>query len=120
MKKVIVLLTAFIIGIGLTWYFDLFHKPVESIDELVGNNYDYAHNQYFGTAPNNQYKINVNKGLNEFDGGILNKKRNLTDSLVYVYTWVFINHKKTIWVGKTNKANKEIIDAIRYKNDVQF
>lgn len=120
MKKVIVLLTTITLGIGLAFYFDLFHKPVECIDALVGKDYNYAYNQYFEIPPNNQYIINVNKSLNEFDGGILNKKKNLTDSIVYVYTWVYKNHKKTIWTGKTKRSNKEIIDAIRYKNSVQF
>lgn len=44
----------------------------------------------------------------------------LTDSIVNVYTWEHINHKTTIWIGKNTQGHKRIIDAIRYKNDVQF
>jgi hypothetical protein len=58
--------------------------------------------------------------LNELNGGVLDKKEFFTDSIVKVYTWDFLNHKKTIWIGKARKMESQIIDAIRYKNNVKF
>ena len=113
-------MTIIIIGLISSWYFDIWHRPVETIDELIGKNYDYAHKVYFQTDPDENYTININDNLNEFDGGIYEKKTNLTDSLIDVFTWKSINHKKTIWIGNTHKQNNIVIDAIRYKNGVQF
>lgn len=120
MKKLIVILS--ILGLGLTasWYLDMWNEGVETIDELIGQNYDYAHKIYFQTDPDRQYSVIVNNNLNEFDGGILNKKGILTDSIVHVFTWVYTTHKKTIWVGRTEKLENQVIDAIRYKNSVRF
>ena len=37
-----------IIIVGSTiWYLDLSHKPVETVDVLIGKNYDYALKSYF-------------------------------------------------------------------------
>lgn len=119
-RKYIIILTIAIIGLALTWYYDIWHKPVETIDNLIGRNFDYANKQYFKSAPDNQYQININDNLNEFDGGIYDKKNILKDSIVQVYTWTFMNHKETIWVGETRTMKSEIIDAIRYKNSVRF
>lgn len=119
-RKYLIILVIAIIGLASTWYYDIWHKPVETIDNLIGKNFDYANKQYFKSEPDNRYRINMNDHLNEFDGGIYDKKNKLIDSIVHVYTWTFINHKETIWVGKTRKIESEIIDAIRYKNDVQF
>ncbi len=104
----------------MIWYFDLFNKSVETIDSLKGKDYDYALTKYFKKEADSYYTINVNNRLNEFDGGILTNKENLSDSIVHVYTWYYFNHKKTIWVGNTAKMNNQIIDAIRYKNSVRF
>ena len=120
MKKIIVILSVIIIGLTTAWYFDIWNKPVETIDELIGKNYDYAHKMYFQTDPDRQYKVNVNHNLNEFDGGILNQKEILTDSIVHVFTWDYMTHKKTIWVGRTKKLESQVIDAIRYNKDVRF
>jgi hypothetical protein len=120
MKKLIVILSIIIVGLTASWYFDFWHEPVETIDKLVGKNYDHAHKMYFQTDPDRQYKVNVNENLNEFDGGILNKKEILTDSIVHVFTWDYTTHKKTIWVGRTEELESQVIDAIRYKNNVQF
>lgn len=109
-----------IVGLTTSWYFDIWHEPVEPINQLIGENYDYAHKTYFQTDPDKQYKVNVNDDLNEFDGGILNKKEILTDSIVHVFTWDYTTHKKTIWVGQTEKLESQVIDAIRYSNKVQF
>lgn len=98
----------------------VYHKQFETIDELVGRNYDYAHKVYFSTDPDIHYKVNINSDLNEFDGGILNEKDILTDSIVQVYTWDYPSHKKTIWVGETDRMKNQIIDAIWYSDDVQF
>lgn len=119
MKKIIFVVLIFL-ALGITWYFDLTHNSVEKIDDIIGKNYITEVKSYFSTKPNYQYKININKNLNEFDGGILNKKSKLKDSIVTVYTWKYFNHKKTIWVGKTESMKYEIIDAIRYKNNVNF
>ena len=118
--KFIIILTIAIIGIASTWYFDIWHKPVETIDQLIGKNLDYANKLYYKTEPDNHYQIKINDNLNEFDGGIYDKKNKLNDSIVHVYTWTFMNHKETIWVGNTSTSKSEIIDAIRYKNSVQF
>jgi hypothetical protein len=113
-------LTVIVVGLISTWYFDICHKPVETIDELIGKNLDFAHKIYFKADPDINYKISINDYLNEFDSGIYKKKSILKDSIVQVFTWTFINHKQTIWVGDTKTMKKEIIDAIRYKNSVQF
>jgi len=120
-KALIISVTSFfLLVIGLSWYFDLFNNSVETIDTLIGKDYDFACEKYFKEKPNTHYTINVNHSLNEFDGGILNRKIILTDSIVDVYTWVYFNHKKTIWVGQTLTLKRQIIDATRYKNNVQF
>jgi len=119
-KKLIVILSLIIVGLTSSWYFDIWHEPVEPVNELIGKNYDYAYKVYFQTEPDKQYKLNVNDNLNEFDGGILNKKEILTDAIVHVFTWELMTHKKTIWVGQTEKLKSQVIDAIRYKNNVQF
>ena len=72
----------------------IWHEPVETIDELIGKNYDYAHKMYFQTDPNRQYKVNANDNLNKFDGGILNKKEIMIDSIVRVFTWEYTNTKR--------------------------
>ncbi|KAB7529977.1 hypothetical protein F8C76_00160 [Flagellimonas olearia] len=107
-------------GLVVSWYFDIWHSPVETIDELIGKNYDFAARNYFKSPPQYQYEVNVNHELSEFDGAILHHKEKLKDSIVQVYTWKFINRKKTIWVGKTSESDSQIIDAIRYKNDIKF
>jgi len=113
-------LSLIIVGLTASWYFDIWHEPVEPISQLIGENYDYTHKIYFQTDPDKQYKLNVNNNLNEFDGGILNKKEILTDSIVHVFTWDYTTNKKTIWVGQTEKLESQVIDAIRYSNKVQF
>ncbi|MBP1640781.1 MAG: hypothetical protein H6Q17_2364 [Bacteroidetes bacterium] len=118
MKKYLLLIS--VIGIGLMLYFDLFHKPCETITKLKGKSYQYALNHYFKSQPNKVYTININTSLDEFNGGIISAKCLLKDSIVSVYTWNYFNHKKTIWVGKTTNQKDEIIDAIRYKNNVKF
>jgi len=120
MKNILIISTIILTGIFFSCYHEMGHKPLEKINNLIGKNYDYAYKTYFRTEPDQQYKININEPLNEFDGGIYNNTENLTDSIVYVYTWEFANYKKTIWVGKTEKMNKEIIDAIRYNNNLKF
>jgi hypothetical protein len=120
MKKLIVILLIIIIGLTASWYFDIWNQPVETIDELIGQNFDYAHKTYFQTDPDKQYKVNINDNLNEFNGGILNKTEILTDSIVHVFTWDYATHKKTIWVGQSITMESQIIDAIRYNNRVRF
>jgi len=119
-RKFIIILTITLIGLASTWYFDIWHKPVETIDKLIGQNFDYAYKLYYRTEPENHYQININDNLNEFDGGIYDKRNKLKDSIIHVYTWTFMNHKEAIWVGETSTVKSEIIDAIRYKNGVRF
>lgn len=118
--KLMLLLTTAIIGLASIWYMDIWHKPVETIDQLIGKNVDYADKIYYQTRPDHHRQININHTLNEFDGGIYNKRTQLKDSIVHVYTWTFMNHKETIWVGATSSMKGEILDAIRYKNSVRF
>lgn len=120
MKKLIVIIVIIIVGLSATLYFGIWHEPVEKIDKLIGQNYEYASEKYFRTEPDNQYVVNINKNLSEFDGGILNQKEILEDSIVHVFTWEFENYKKTIWVGDTKNMKSQIIDAIRYKDNVIF
>ena len=119
LKFIFVIIAIIIVG-STIWYFDLFHKPVETVDELIGNNYDYALKSYFHSEPNSSMTFNINNALNEFQGGVLSKKNIVRDSIVRQYTWTFLNHKTTIWVSKTDRLDNEIIDAIRYKNGVKF
>lgn len=102
------------------YYFEPMHKPVETLDELIGENLDFADKKYFKSEADEITKININNNLNEFQGGILSKKSILLDSIVYQYTWNFYSHKETIWIGKTIENKYQIIDAIRYKNNVKF
>lgn len=102
------------------YYFEPMYKPVETLDELIGENLDFANKIYFKSEADEITKININNNLNEFQGGILSKKSILLDSIVYQYTWNFYSHKKTIWIGKTIENKYQIIDAIRYKNNVKF
>lgn len=103
----------------LLWYTDPFHKPEETISNLIGKDYRDALN-YFGTNPTDTTSFSIYGNLNEFQGGVLSKSGNLKDSVVEQYTWEFFNHKVTIWVGSTNNSNREVIDAIRYKNNVVY
>ena len=92
----------FLIAFGTTiWYFNLFHKPVEIVDVLIGQNDDYAIKEYFHSDPDYSSNFNINKPLNEFQGGLLSSKI-------------------TIWTAKKDKSNYEILYAIRYKNQVNF
>lgn len=97
MKNLIVILTIILIGLTAMWHFDIWNEPVETIDELIGKNYDYAYKMYFWTEPDRNYTVNVKGNLNQFDGRILNKKEILTDSKVHVLTWEYTTQKKTIW-----------------------
>ena len=118
-KLIFLVIAALIISLTI-WYFDLFHKPVETVDVLIGSNYDYAIKSYFHSEPNTSTTFNINSGLNEFQVGVLSKKYIVRDSIIRQYTWTFLNHKTTIWVSKTDNSDNEIIDAIRYKNGVEF
>lgn len=109
-----------LIAISLIRYLKIFNESVETLDRLIGKDYSYIQNNYYKVKPECYYKININSDLNEFDCGILSKKEILTDSIIYVYTWHYCFYKETIWVGKTKRMNREIIDAIRYKNNVRF
>ena len=102
-----------IVGLIALWYFAIWNEPVETIDELTGKNYDYAHKMYFQTDPDRHYTVNVNDNLNEFNGGILSKKQILTDSIVHVFTWDYMTHKKTIWVGQTENPKSESLNQIK-------
>lgn len=120
MKKYVIISAFISTGLISLWYFDVWHNPVEPIDELIGQNYDYAHKFYFKTEPDHHYTINIRDQLNIFDGGIYGKEAILIDSLVDVFTWNSWNYKETIWIGKTSEVDYQIIDAIRYKNDIKF
>ena len=63
MKRLVIILIITSSGLFSTWYFDIWHKPVEPIDELIGKDYDYARKLYFKTDPNQHYKININDPL---------------------------------------------------------
>ncbi len=81
-SKFLIILTIAIIGLASVWYFDIWHKPVETIDKLIGKNSDYANKLYYRTEPDYHYQININDNLNEFDGGIYDKKNKLKDSII--------------------------------------
>jgi hypothetical protein len=101
-------------------YFDPFHKPVETIDILIGKNLDFANKTYFKTEADESVSFNINSELNEFRGGVLSKKSLIKDSIIHQYTWNYLNYKKTIWVAETQTQKFQIIDAIRYKSNVNF
>lgn len=114
-----IILIVFLV-LGLANYIGIFNKSVETLDKLIGKDYSHIRNTYYKVKPDIFYKININNELNEFDGGIIDKNKILKDSIIYVYTWHYYFYKETIWVGKTMRMNREIIDAIRYKNNVRF
>jgi hypothetical protein len=120
MKIKIIIFFSIVSGLTAIWYFDPFHRQVETVDELIGRNYEYAHKLYFQSDPDNSTYFNINDPLNEFQGGILPKKSIIKDSIIQQHTWTFLNHKVTIWVTQTDKLQGQIIDAIRYKNGVVF
>jgi len=114
--KLILIIIATTVVILTIWYFDLLHEPVETVDELIGENYDYALTSYFRSEPSMSMKLNINNPLYGFQRGILSKKDIVRDSIVRQYTWTFLNnHKTIIWVGKTDKSDNEIIYALRYR-----
>lgn len=84
MKKLTVVISIIVVGLTASWYFDIWHEPIETIDELIGQNYDYAHKKYFRTDPDNHYKVNINKDMSEFDSGILNEEKIMT-TLLFTY-----------------------------------
>ena len=47
MKKVYIIILILIIGLFSLWYFDAFHKSVETINILIGKDYDYASKNIF-------------------------------------------------------------------------
>ena len=120
MQRIAVIGIVFSVGIALSCYFYFQNKPVETIDELIGQNYDYAHKMYYKTDHSDFYAINVNQELDEFDGALLHKRSILEDSIVHVYTWSFFDRKETIWVGKTERMAYEIVDAVRYSDSILF
>ena len=77
-RKLIFVIIAIIILGSTIWYFDFFHKPVEPIDKLIGNNYDYAVKSYFHSEPSSSTTFNINKDLYEFQRGVLSKTTNVT------------------------------------------
>ena len=102
------------------WYFDPFHDSVERLDDLIGKNYDYAYKMYFRTDHDQMEKFDIRDGVTEFRVGVLSSQALLRDNVIREYTWIFSNHKATVWVAKTDGSNNTIIDAIRYKNGVVF
>lgn len=120
MKKIAIITTGFLICLAAVWYFLIKTTLVMQIDDLIGKNYDYAHKIHFQTDPDDFYQININDELNEFDGGIYNKTARLTDTIVSVYTWNFLNHSETIWIGATKDLEFEIIDALIYSSNIEY
>ena len=74
-KKLSILIMFFIIDPTAVWYFEVFHDTVETVEELIGQNLDYAAKSYFGTDPDKSYSFSINQNLDEFQLGILTKKR---------------------------------------------
>lgn len=107
-----------LIGLAL-WCFALFHKSVEPIPRLIGKNYDYAVN-YLGSKPSQSSSFNIRNDLDELRGGILVHKSKLKDSIIQEYQWDFKGYKVIIWTGRTLNSSNEVIDALRYKDDVRF
>ncbi|MGV3706349.1 MAG: hypothetical protein ACO1NU_13320 [Arcticibacter sp.] len=101
------------------WYYDPFHKTVEPVDNLIGRDYSFALN-YLGSEPNDCSSFKTTDVLNEFQAGVLSVKVKPIDSRISQCTWNFRRHKVTIWTARTAKLPNEIIDAVRYKNNVQF
>lgn len=111
---------ALLVLIVTYWYFDFGHKPVERVDILIGNNYDFAHKLYFRSNPDESHTFKLKDAKNEFRGVIQSHARILQDSTIYEYTWSFSRYNITIWVGKTASLDHQVIDAIRWRKDVQF
>lgn len=111
---------ALLVVILAYWYFDIGHKPVEKVDILIGNNYDFAYKLYFRSNPDESHTFKLKDAKDEFRGIIQNHARILQDSTVHEYTWSFSRYNITIWVGKTASLDYQVIDAIRWRKDVQF
>jgi hypothetical protein len=119
-KRITLTIGLLIVVLTAAWYFDLFHDPVETIDELIGHNLDYAAKEYFESNPDDYVTFSINQELNEFQGGVLTNRDRFRDSIIHQYTWTYLNHRVTIWAVKTDNFPEEIVDAIRYKNGVEF
>ncbi|MCC6837043.1 MAG: hypothetical protein IT234_00775 [Bacteroidia bacterium] len=111
---------ALLVGITTYWYFDIGHKPVENVNILIGNNYDFAKKLYFRSNPDEFHTFKLKDAKNEFRGIIQSHASILKDSTIHEYTWSFSRYNVTIWVGKTASLDHQVIDAIRWRKDVQF
>ncbi|MFY0652771.1 MAG: hypothetical protein JXQ96_12085 [Cyclobacteriaceae bacterium] len=118
-KTLLIMLIFGVIIATLAVYTRIIKEP-EQIQELIGENFDYAHKIYFKREPTGNYQINLNKTQNELDGGVLIKRNLLKDSVVNVYYWEFGLSRSVIWVGKTDKMNHEIIDALTFGKLIKF
>lgn len=101
--------------ISFYWYFDIGHKPVEKVDILIGNNYDFAEKLYFRSSPDETHKYKIKNARSEFKGVIQRNSNILVDSTLYEYVWNFNRYNILILVGKTKGIDHQIIDAIRLK-----
>lgn len=102
------------------WYFDFGHKPVEKVEILIGNNYDFAEKLYFHSSPDISNTFKLKDARDEFRGVIQSHISILKDSTIHEYTWSFSRYNITIWTGKTENLDHQVIDAIRWRKDVQF
>ena len=120
MKKILILLIVLTFGAAVVWLSDVLHEPIEVIEELVGEEYTFAHTSYFQTKESDYYSISINGELDNFNSRILSRRETLSSPYIDVYTWDYFTHKCTIWIGTTKDSTLRIIDAIRYQRDVQF
>lgn len=102
------------------WFFDFGHEPVEKVNILIGNNYDFAEKLYFHSSPDENYTFKLKDAKGEFRGVLQTHAGILKDSILHEYTWNFGRYNITIWTGKTGKMDHEVLDAIRWRKNVQF
>lgn len=108
------------LSVLIYWYFDIGHKPVEKVDILIGNNYDFAEKLFFHSVADETRTYKLNEAKGEFRGIIQRHSKIIKDSIIQEYTWKFSRYNITIWVGKTANLDHQIIDALRWEKGVKF
>ena len=113
--------TILLVGQLLTSCVNSDSSSVETIDILISKDFKYALENFYKIEPTEKYTIKTTDDLNEFHrGAVTNKDCVILDPNIQVYTWKFDDYSETLWVAHTNESDSQIIDALRYDNNVNF